>query len=175
MGWSIVYPVLDQIITLIATPLALLGLYLAWKEIRKTKTAAEAARDAAQRAQTALSRNSVVIILYQMQQVETELEKAISDKDRQRSIYWMSTWRSLAGQAVGHLKFINALSDELNEKILNSVETCGKAKNSLVGTAGDTVRISMPGLKSVTGVTADVGVLSVMQNLKSGESNEQLN
>lgn len=157
-------------ITIISTiPLALIGFGFTLWQVRKTRTAAEAARDAAKNAQRGIGRGSLLVLIPQLQRTEEELERAVRSGYSDIAMSWLGTWRWQAGQLRG---LINVASTDraVLRAIQASVVAAAEAKTELVGSIGVDLVIATKDVRTaIAAVTNQLGELAVVQGMQMGQ------
>src|SRR4051794_8187721 len=93
LAWSI-----PDWFSVVGLPLALAGLFIAWREVQKTKTPAEAARDAVADTQRHLADNHLLLLIPRLLQAGREVEHAVRRPDRDSAQKELAAWRELAVQ-----------------------------------------------------------------------------
>jgi hypothetical protein len=93
LGWD-----LPDWFSVIGFPLTLLGLYVGWRELMRTKDAAVAARDAVRDTQRQLADNHLLLVIPRLLQASRDLEHAVRRPDLEAAQKEMAQWRELAVQ-----------------------------------------------------------------------------
>lgn len=155
--------VLDAVNGVTAIPFAVVGFGVTFWQLRKTKDAANAASDAARRAQRQISRGNILMLLPQIQRIEDELERAIQLDQVQLAISWLATWRWQAGQLRGLLPNENNQRRRLHRSLQASISVAAETKIRLLdpAQASDLVAITNAVRAAIAAVTNELGALAV--------------
>ncbi|WP_141725409.1 hypothetical protein [Micromonospora pallida] len=154
-----------------AIPVAATGFGLTLWQLRKTRKAAEAARDAAKTAQAAISRSNVLVLIPQLQRTEEELERAVLAKSKPLIRSHLQSWRWQAGQMRGLLKFGGLAGDDLLTDIQISVSGASEIASELVGSIDvDLAELTKPVREAIARVTNELSAVASMQGIQAGGS-----
>ena len=85
-------------ISVVGLPLALIGLYLAAIQLRKTTQAANAARDAVREAERHLADNHLLLLIPRLVQVARDLQSSVERNQREPARTCLTDWREAAVQ-----------------------------------------------------------------------------
>lgn len=122
-------------VTLIGLPAALAGLCLGWVQLRRTKTAAEAARETGEAVRQQLKGVQLAWLLPHLQATERELQTA---RDTDTALHVLSRWRNFAPQGEAILRRDMQAPSGLAEELRATVGYAVSAETSLQ--EGDEVR-----------------------------------
>lgn len=154
-----------------AIPFALIGFGITIRQASKAKTAAEAARDAAKMTQSALARNSLLVLIPQLQRVEEELERAVQTDSADLIITWLSNWRWQAGQVRGLLSKSSSENRKILKSLQSSIAISAKAKSDIIDGTVEELAISTKAVRdAIAEVTNELGALAALQGIAIGES-----
>lgn len=153
-----------------AVPLQLIGFGIAIWQIRKAKSAAESARDAATSAVDSVGANLLLVVLPQLVQVETNLEWAVANRDRATTIHYLGAWRWQAGQVRGLLGRGESPPRSTLRHLQASIAAAADAKLALQDPAEDVFECCRAVQKAIATVTGTIGELSAMQSLEGSIS-----
>lgn len=116
-----------NVVSIVSGLLAIFGLFLAWiqlkearKQIAKTKTAAQAAEVAANRAATELSAHQLLAVFPVLHGLELELGNAVREDDVRGAIRVLHLWRQSAIQVLALASRLGVTDDKLNKLISTS-------------------------------------------------------
>lgn len=166
--WETTYDVVDHVSTSLSIPLAVVGFVIAIRQINKSRSAAEAARDAATNTTADLNRAGILVLLPQLQRVEEQIERAVDSGSTELFIAWANVWRWQASQFRGYLELAEVDSKTLSEHIQKSVTLVTVAKSSLVGNSSvDLVKATKKALESIAVVTSELGALAALYGSKA--------
>lgn len=154
-----------------AIPVAAIGFGLTFWQLSKTRKAAEAARDAAETAQAAISRSNILVLIPQLQRTEEELERAVIAKSKPLIRSHLQNWRWQAGQMRGLLKVGGLAADELLTDIQVSVAGASEVASELIGSSDlDLPFLTKSVRESIARVTNELSVVASIQGIQSGGS-----
>ena len=155
-----------------AIPLALIGFSVTiWQTVR-ARSAAEAARDAAKVAQTALARNSLLVLIPQLQRVEEELERSVQIDSGDLAVTWLSNWRWQAGQVRGLLGKPTSENKRLLKALQSSISISAKVKSDIIdGTMDELTIATKVAREAIADVTSELGTLAATQGMQMGDRN----
>lgn len=161
--WSSFYSVIDVLSTTLSLPLAIIGFGVAYFQIRKTRAAAESARDAALAARSDASRAAILILLPQLQRVEEQIDRAVETRSVELVLSWSNAWRWQASQLSGHIDVVASSRPQLPQLLQASVMAASTAKTALVGssTPPDIARATKRMRDAIMAVTSELGALTV--------------
>jgi hypothetical protein len=164
------YWIVEHVSTISVIPLAIVGFGITWWQIHKTRTAAEAARDAARDTQHGIGRGSLLVLIPQLQRTEEELERAVRSGHHDIALSWLGTWRWQAGQLRGLINVTSTERDTL-KSIQESVVAAADAKAELIASAeADLVIATQDVRTAIAAVTNELGELAVVQGMQIGQS-----
>jgi hypothetical protein len=148
-------------------PLAIVGFGFTIYQISKTRKAAEAAADAARSTQYGIIRNSLLILIPQLQRVEEELERAVRAESDDLVVTWLSNWRWQAGQVRGLL----AQASPQNRKVLSSLQSsiamAAQVKSAIIdGPLEELPIITKAARDAIADVTNELGALAATQGVQ---------
>jgi hypothetical protein len=105
-------------ISVAGLPLALVGLYMTWRQARDAADAARAAQQAIAATERRIRSKQLMVLIPQMRWIVSELESAITTKDRTAARKQLDSWRWQAGNAQGIL----SANDPDETKILHGLQ-----------------------------------------------------
>jgi hypothetical protein len=79
-------------------PLGVLGLVAAWRQLRGTRSAAEAAQTATERTEQHLADNHLLLLIPRLVQASRDLEQAVRNDERDTAVTLIASWRDVAVQ-----------------------------------------------------------------------------
>jgi hypothetical protein len=148
---------------IIGIPLTIAGFIFAIVQIYKTKNSANAAKTAASDAVSSISSNYLLILLPQLNRVESELDTAVDQDDRRLAAAHMSQWRWQAGQVRGWLSGDDPSSKKVAKLIQTSITLAATAKLDALDKAQDLPSVARPVQEAIAAVTGELGQLSSRQ------------
>ncbi|WP_078279079.1 hypothetical protein [Mycobacteroides franklinii] len=134
----------------------------------EAKTAAEAAKFAAENARSQFKTMSVTVLLPQLRSLEDAVERAIQDKNLILLLHLLQDWRWHASACRQYLdESIEAEAKAMTD-IQKSVTAVTDLKPKLLGFKGDTDWVQATGRvrKTIAGVTANLGALTAQNTVK---------
>lgn len=166
------YVWLDHVTTAAGIPLALIGFGVTWWQLKKTKSAAQAAASAAEQAQSQLRKLNLVSLLPQLARIEEGLDEAVSASSAQMLRFWIASWRWQAGEIRGYLNFENPDEKKLMKTIQASIASASDVRNSLHSTPNSRYVTMTGDLRKLMGrVTGELGTLTTKQGATVGGDN----
>ncbi|GAB6920094.1 hypothetical protein JCM9803A_05440 [Rhodococcus erythropolis] len=175
VGGALVWEWLNWVNATLSLPLATVGFVVAVSQIRKTKTAAESARDAATKALDSFTSLSAASVLPQLVTLETVLDIAVDHKSTPLLGHLIQNWKWQADMCRALLEASNdAEAKALMKQIQKSIAAATSLKQALArfDSATDWVQETDRLRKSIGGVTGGLGSLSIRQTMAGGQSNE---
>lgn len=155
-----------------AIPLQVLGFGIAFWQIRKTRKSADAAKNAALGAQAQIGSNLLLVVLPQLNQIETNLEWAISNANRIAVVHYLGSWRWQAGQVRGHLERQGDQDEDFLAMLQSSIATAADTKLALQDPAADLTKRTRAALKSIAAVTGLVGEMTARNSIEKGSQSD---
>lgn len=155
-----------SVVTLIGLPATLLALYLGWAQLRRTETAAEAARNTGEALRDQLQSVQLSWLLPHFLQTVAELEDA---QDSATALRALSQWRGVAPQGEAILNKDASAPSGLAEELRTTVGLAVSAQQSLregVDTR-EALHVVMPAISNCTHNIA-VHVASVSLSFRPG-------
>jgi hypothetical protein len=119
-------------VTVIGFVATLAGLGLVWYQTAKSRSAAEAARDAARGAEARVRGNLALVLLARLNDIDREIDLSVRDDDRRGAVRATLTWRETAGEVIGLLPELLQHHDDFRKKLQESVALATAAKESLL-------------------------------------------
>lgn len=141
--------VIASIVTLIGLPATLLALYLGWAQLRRTETAAEAARKTGEAVRDQLQSVQLSWLLPRFRETEAELADAQDSATARRAL---TQWRGIAPQGEAILNKDTSAPSGLAEELRTTVGLAVSAQQSLregVDTR-EALRVVMPAISNCT-------------------------
>ena len=164
------YWYIEHAAAIAAIPLAIAGFGFTLWQIRKARTAAEAARDAAKEAQRGIGRGTLLLLIPQLQRTEDEVERAIGDGKQDLMFSWLAIWRWQASQLRGLLKVAAPDERGILKAIQKSMVATADLKTELFGIQNsDLVDATREVRTAITAVTNGLGELAVVQGMQIGQ------
>jgi hypothetical protein len=90
-------------LTVAGLPLALVGLYVTWRQARAATNSAKAARDAVIATESKIRSKQLMVLIPQLRWIVAELESAVITKDQESARKQLDNWRWQAGNIQGIL------------------------------------------------------------------------
>lgn len=122
----------NLVIGVLGILLTIVGFWIAIVQIRKTRTAAEAARDAAAHGTNRIRYNQLIILVPQLQNLEGEMDAVVRQNDLFAAERVLVRWRQVATQTSGILREMGAEHEELTQQIEKCCGAARAAKAKLV-------------------------------------------
>jgi hypothetical protein len=167
------YWYIEHVSAITAIPLAVVGFGFTLWQVRKTRTAAEAAQRAAERAQRGIGRSTLLLLIPQLQRAEEELDRAVETGQQNLVLLWLATWRWQAGQLRGLLKVAAPDERTILRSIQESIVATVDLKNSLLGIPGsDLIAATKEAREAIAAVTNGLGELAVVQGIQMGRAGD---
>jgi hypothetical protein len=160
----------DHITTTLGIPLALIGFGVTWWQLKKTKSAAEAAAKAAEQTQGQLKKLNLVSLLPQLARIEEGLDEAVVASSAQMLRFWIASWRWQAGEIRGYLNSDNADEKRIMKSIQASIASASDVRNLLHTTPPTQLVAMTTDLRKLMGkVTGELGTLTAKQTARVGD------
>jgi hypothetical protein len=137
------------VLAVLGIVLTVVGFWIALVQLRKTKTAAEAAASAATIGTVRIRYNQLLMITPQLQTLETELDTAFQQNDYYGAERILLRWRQLAASAHGVL-------GQMGDGYLTLVESLEKTRGNAIATKGKLSEASASQSRTVSTVAAGV-------------------
>lgn len=119
-------------ITVAGVPLALVGLYLTWRQARNAANSAKAAQDAVISAERKIRSKQLLILIPQLRWTVIELENAITVSDRTGARRQLDSWRWQAGNIQGILTAADPEEIKILQGLQKSVSLARVAGSALL-------------------------------------------
>lgn len=146
-------------VSIITSPLTLLGLFLAWLQLKRTADATEATKTAVERTAKGMAIYQLLILIPQLQQFEGDLDRAVSLDDHEAAVDVLNRWRKAGTEATGLLAAHTAV-DELVRLLQESFVEAFVAKRPLLAKKGTVGHTTEAVRESIGKVTVYLGTLS---------------
>ncbi|MGH2607640.1 MAG: hypothetical protein ACRDHF_01010 [Tepidiformaceae bacterium] len=109
------------------------GFAIAIVEIRRTRSAAESARAAVVETEARVARNTLLVVVPQLLQLEVDLGSALAASRYEDAATVLVRWRHLAAQVMGLLARANAANAELlSDQLTVAIPLAASAERSLL-------------------------------------------
>ena len=118
--------------TVAGLPLALVGLYVTWRQARNAANSAKAAQDAIIATQRTIRSKQLMVLIPQLRWTVLELEKAITTNDRKGARKQLDSWRWQAGNIQGILTAADPEEITILEGLQESVGLARVAGSALL-------------------------------------------
>ena len=165
------YNLFEHAATVTAIPFAIIGFGVTIWQTIKARTAAEAARDAANSAKVQVSRSNLLLLIPQLQKAEEELERAVTGDSTSAVIYWLGIWRWHGSQLRGYLSITLPSDRKILKLLQSSLTVAGATKNQLVGPdAHELAKETKAVRDAIVLVTTELGALAASQSSEIGDS-----
>jgi hypothetical protein len=152
-----------------AIPVAVVGFGATIWQTRRARTAAEAARRAAQASRVAMGRASLLVLLPQLHRVEEELERAVRSDGVDLVFVWLGTWRWQAAQTRGLLNIASPREKKVLKLLQTSIMAASTTKAEILTDPQSDLLISTKAVReSISLVTNELGTLAIEQGLNAG-------
>ena len=119
-------------ITVGGFPLALVGLYVTWRQARNAANSAKAAQDAIIATERTIQSKQLMVLIPQLRWTVIELESAIIDRDRKGARRQLDSWRWQAGNIQGILTAADPEEIEILQGLQQSVSLARVAGSALM-------------------------------------------
>jgi hypothetical protein len=139
-------------ITVAGLPLALVGLYLTWRQARKAADSAKAAQDAIVATERKIRSNQLMVLIPQLRWTVIELENAIATNDRKGARRQLDSWRWQAGHIRGILTAADPEESKILEGLQQSVSLARVAGSALLDEANPIISRSSKARASIVAV-----------------------
>lgn len=143
----------DAIGTWIGIGLSVAGFAVVWIQLRKTQGAAEAARQAVVATESRLASNHLLVLLAQLQEIETEIDSACASEERAAVIRSLTRWRNVSSEVLGILKE-RAPARALAVVLRESTDLAAAAKSLLIGNPRRSIQTATAEVRAAIGVAA---------------------
>jgi hypothetical protein len=178
LNWTNIYWWVDHLATIFSIPLALIGFGITIWQLKKTKSAAEAAQDAAKDAASSIKDQvraiNLASLVPQLIRIENEIERAIGDGSVEILRFWIALWRQHAGEARAYLEATTTGEKRVLRNIQSSISTAADTRSRIhglnelanLGTITEDLR------KVVSRVTGELGTIAARQITAIGEGKD---
>ena len=118
-------------VAVVGLPVALVGIYLAWRQAKSASDTARATQAAVRGAQQQIRANQLMVYVPQLRWISTELDGAIATDDQKLALRQLDNW-------IWNIGFIRGLlagapeQENLLTRIQDSVALASEAMNSLL-------------------------------------------
>lgn len=119
-------------ITVAGVPLALIGLYITWRQARNAADSAKAAQNAIAATERKIRSKQLMVLIPQLRWTVTELENAIASNDRKAARRQLDSWRWQAGNIQGILTAADPEEVSILEGLQQSVGLARVAGSALL-------------------------------------------
>ena len=150
---------LSIILSPIGLVLSLAGLVYAIIEIRKTKTAAQAAAAAAERTSRALVQNHLLFLIPELTRLATEIDGMVAADDARRVSEHLSQWRNAASRARGLLRARGEIPRPLASAFTGSFAAITESRTLLREQESDVPASVEASLRAIDKVMDEIGDL----------------
>ncbi|MFC0527228.1 hypothetical protein [Phytohabitans kaempferiae] len=164
------FDVAGRIADVTAVPGLVTGFVITYRQLRKTRTAADAARDAAHNAQASIGRSNLLVLIPQLQRVEEELDRAVRQGVEEVVVSALQGWRWQAGQVRGLLEAGRLGNQSLLTDIQHSVTAAAVAQHNLHGPSKNLVSTTHKVRQAIAKVTNELGAVATVQGIQAGDS-----
>jgi hypothetical protein len=147
-------------VTVITGPLALLGIGLAWLQLRRTADATEATKEAVERTARGLALYQLLGLLPQLHQHESDLDAAVEAKDGRRAVEVLNQWRRTGTEVRGLLDSRTDTEEELITMLQESFTEAYQAKSRLLREANGVEEATIDVRRAIGEVSVRVGSLT---------------
>jgi hypothetical protein len=147
-------------VTIFTGPLAVVGIALAWSQLRRTANAAEATQTAVERTARGMALYQLLILIPEMQQYEAALDAAVHAPDENRAIEILSSWRKTGTEVHGLLDSRPRKNPQLAVLLQESFVDAYTAKSDLLAGTSDLLHATAKVRETVGKVTVLLGLLS---------------
>lgn len=139
--WSEVSKIAD-LVSVIAFPLALLGLYLALDQLARTQSAVEAAEKARQDTERDSALRQLLVLVPSLAEVAEALETAVVEGDASAARRELANWRLRGSDVRGMLAGRSDLPEGLQPALSRAIVQAGAAKQRLLRDGVDIVEVT---------------------------------
>ena len=135
------------------------GFTLALWQIRKVRTAAEAAQAATQRALDSLAMRQLLVLVAGQERLEDELDRAVAVDDRAECTRILARWRRGANELSGLLQLdpARAYADAIVTKLVDSVVVVVTARDKLASSQRTTEQITRAARDAIADACNEMG------------------
>lgn len=147
-------------VTIFTGPLAVVGLALAWSQLRRTADAAEATQLAVEKTARGMALYQLLILIPEMQQFEAALDAAVNEPDDKRAIDLLGAWRKTGTEVHGLLDSRPNKDQELLELLQESFVDAYSAKSDLMTGSNEALHATEKVRETIGKVTVRLGYLS---------------
>jgi hypothetical protein len=119
-------------ITVAGLPLALVGLYVTWRQARNAANSAKAAQAAIESTELRIRIKQLMVLIPQLRWITVELEDAINTKNEVRARKQLDSWRWQAGNIQGILSAADPEEVQILKGLQQSVGLARVAGSALL-------------------------------------------
>ena len=159
----------DRVTTYSSLALALLGFGFTLYQLKKTKSAAEAASRASSETLSQVQRLSLVSLLPQLLRIDDEIDRAVELESTELLRFWLSQWKWQASEARGLLNPDVDGEKKLMRSIQSSVAAAAQTKRELHGISPGQYVVVTADVRTLVGrVTGELGMITSQQMRSTG-------
>lgn len=151
----------DTIVTWIGLALAIAGIGIALWQLQKTRSAAEAARDAVEKSEARIATNLLLSALPRLLDLELQLKSALARQEIQDADRILTQWRHAAGEAEALLRRNRPQSADLADLLVEAIAVLSQSDDVLEGGLSPSLRETIRVLARATSRAS--GELGAMQ------------
>jgi hypothetical protein len=122
--------------TIVGVLLALIGLFLTWRQAKNAANSAEAAKQAVSNTEQRIRLNQLMVLIPQLRWIANELDNAISTEDGSLVRRQLESWRWQAGNIHGMLESVDPNQAKLLRDLQQSVGLARAASSTLMAKVG---------------------------------------
>jgi hypothetical protein len=147
-------------VTIVTGPLALVGIWLAWLQLRRTADATEATKEAVEKTARGLAIYQLLALIPQVQQQEADLDVAVKLGDESRALEVLNHYRRTATEIRGLLDSRPTDDDGLLDLMQESFTDAFQAKRRLMAGTSDLAGATLDVSQSIAEVSVRIGTLA---------------
>jgi hypothetical protein len=156
LSWETVGRIAD-VFSIVGFSLAIIGLYVALSQLKRTQKAVEAAEDARVRTERDAALRQLLVLLPTLIEVEQALDEAVAAADFPAVRRELATWRSRGGDVMGMVTGREDLPENLHDDLAAAIVQAAAAKQRLLDESVDIIKATQAARleisQSVAGLT----------------------
>jgi hypothetical protein len=149
--------------------LTIAGFAVTLWQLRRTKNAADAARRAAQFAESRFANNHLLVLLPQLERIESDLQSAVQADNPDIVMHHLTAWRWQAGQLHALLAKGKTPDPDFMKALLQSVTLAADAKRAILESSGPVLKATRRVRDGIAVVTNSLGQLAIELSTASEE------
>lgn len=163
------FELLESVNAWTAVPIALVGFGLTFRQAKKARTAAEAARAAAETAKDQFRLVSAASLLPQLMRLEGAVDVAARSKSNDMMTHVLESWLWQSSMCRGYLDSARPEEDQVMKKLQKSIAAVSALKLAVANfdDGTDWHQMTEAARKAISGVTQQLGGVAAQQSVRT--------